>query len=132
VKRVSPTQQIRVLPMNIPKLLFDLIKGIIVSSEDLHIVGEPMKGAGILRAAAATKADVIILSDKDMSADNCYCVLYRQPRLKIFAISTNGRRGSLYELRPRAKTLRDLSAESLIAAIRGRTSFGGGSAVPRK
>src|SRR3974390_2362005 len=33
VKRVTPTKPVRVLPMNIPKLLFDLIKGIIVSSE---------------------------------------------------------------------------------------------------
>ena len=132
VKRVTPTKPVRVLPMNIPKLLFDLIKGIIVSSEDLHFVGEAMKGTGILRAAAATKADVIILSDKDTSADNCYRILQRRPRLKIIAISADGRRGFLYELRPRAKTIRDLSAESLIAAIRGGTSFGGGSAVPRK
>lgn len=132
VKRVTPPKPIRVLPMNIPNLLFDMIKRIVLSTEDLRFVGEPTKWTGILRAAAATKADVIILSDKDMSADNCYRVLHRRPHLKIIAISADGRRGSLYELRPRAKAIRDLSAENLIAAIRGGASFGGGSAVARK
>jgi len=121
-----------VLPMNIPKLLSDLIKGIIVSSEGLHFVGETVKSAGILRAAASTKADVIILRDKDMSAEKVYRVLHRRPRLKIIAISADGRRGCLYELRPRAKMIRDLSAENLIAAIRGGASFSGGSVVSQK
>jgi hypothetical protein len=101
-----------------------MIKGIIVWIEDMQIVGETITRAGIFRAAAAARADVVILSGEDVSPENYYQVLYRRPRLKIFAISADGRRGSLYELRPRVKAIGDISAESLIAAIRGGTSAG--------
>jgi hypothetical protein len=124
VKSVRRTKPIRVLLMNMPTLLFDMLRGIIVSIEDMHIVGETITRAGIFRAAAAARADVVILSDEDGSPDNCYEALYRRPRLKIFAISADGRLGSLYELRPRVKAIGDISAESLIAAIRGGTSAG--------
>jgi chemotaxis response regulator CheB len=124
VKSVRRTKPIRVLLINMPTLLFDMIKGIIVWIEDMQIVGETITRAGIFRAAAAARADVVILSGEDVSPENYYQVLYRRPRLKIFAISADGRRGSLYELRPRVKAIGDISAESLIAAIRGGTSAG--------
>src|SRR5579863_1088529 len=119
VKRVRRSKPTRVLLMDLPKLLFDMIKAVIVSSEDIHIVGETMRRTEIFREAAATRADVIILSDEGVSTENCYQVLCRRPRLKIFAISADGRRGLLYELRPHVRAIRDLSAESLIAAISG-------------
>ena len=109
--------------MNMPKLLSDMIKGILVSRDDMHIVGEVITRARIFRAAAAARADVIILSDEDVSTDDCYRALCRRPRLKILALSADGRLGSLYELQPRVNPIGDISAENLIAAIRGGTSI---------
>jgi hypothetical protein len=117
--------------MNMPKLLYDMVKGILVSCDDMHIVGEAVTRAGIFRAAAAARADVVILSDEDVLTDDCYQVLYRRPRLKIFALSADGRLGSLYELQPHVNPIGDISAENLIAAIRGGTSLAGGETAPQ-
>jgi hypothetical protein len=111
--------------MNMPTLLFDMIKGIIDSCEDLYIVEETVTQVGISHSAYEARADVVILSNTEALIDDFYEVLYRRPRLKILAISVDGRRGSLYELQPRVKAIGDISAESLIAAIRGRTSIAG-------
>jgi len=112
--------------MNMPALLSDMMKGIINACEDLNIIEETETKAGIFRAAYTARADVLILGNAEALIGDFHEVLYRRPRLKIFAISVDGRRGSLYELQPRVEAIGDLSAENLIAAIRGGTSTVGG------
>lgn len=113
--------------MNMPTLLSDMIKGIVNSCADLCIVEETETQAGIFPPAYAARADVVILGNAETLIDNFYEVLYRRPHLKIFTISVDGRRGSLYELQPRVKAIGDISAENLIAAIRGGRSTAGGA-----
>jgi hypothetical protein len=104
-----------------PQLLLDMVKRIIASCDDMVVVTEPILQLGMYRAAAAAKADVVILGNGGLSITNCLKLLYRRPRLKVFAIAADGRHGSLYELKLRVKYIADISAESLIAAIRSRT-----------
>ncbi len=47
-------------------------------------------------------------------------------------ISRDGRRGSLYELRPRITAIEEISAENLIAALRGRASIAGNEEMPQQ
>jgi hypothetical protein len=115
-----------------PPLLSDMINGIIGSCQDMRVVvGPPIEDA-MLPAAIAMRADVIIIGEAAASTENCARALYRRPTLKILAISWDGRRGSLHELRPHVAAIEEISAESLIAAIRGRTSPAGGPEMPRQ
>lgn len=131
MKRARPTKPVRVLLMNLPQLLFDMIKGIVASCQDVHVASGTLVQGKMCPAAVAAKADVIIVGDKDVSTENCYQALYRRPQLKILMISRDGRRGSLYELRPRIAAIEEISAESLIDAIRGGTSLAGGEMAPQ-
>jgi DNA-binding NarL/FixJ family response regulator len=132
VERAKPTKPVRVLLMNMPRLLFDMIKGTIVSCQTVQVVNETIIQGKILPAAVAAKADVVIVDDKDASTENCYQVLYRRPQLRILMISRDGRRGLLYELRPRITAIEEISAENLIAALRGRASIAGNEEMPQQ
>jgi hypothetical protein len=118
VQRVT-AKPVRVLIMNMPQLLLDMVKRIIASCDDMIVVTEPILRLGMYRAAAVANADVVILGNGSPSIT--LKLLYKRPHLKVFAIAANGRHGSLYELKPRVKHIADISAESLIAAIRSRT-----------
>jgi DNA-binding NarL/FixJ family response regulator len=125
VKRIKRAQPIRVLLIEVPQLLSDIIKGIISSYEDINIVGEITIPDGLFRAASTARADVIVLHNAAVSTDNCYELLYRRPRLKILAITADGRQGLLYELQPSVQAFGEMSAENFIAAIRSGTSVAG-------
>ena len=117
--------------MNMPRLLFDMIRGIIVSGQDMRVVSDTVIQGNLFRAAAAARVDIIIIGDEDVLTQDCVRVLYRRPKLKILVISWDGRRGSLHELRPCVEAIEEISAESLIAAIRGRTSLARGQMAPQ-
>jgi hypothetical protein len=99
-----------------------MIRGIISSGDSMRVVGEGVSQNGLLRAASVMSADVVIIGKADVSTENCCELLYRRPRLKIIAISADGRDGLLYELHPRVQAIEDISADSLIAAIQSATS----------
>lgn len=131
MRRATRIKPVRVLLMSMPQLLSDMITGIIGSCRDMELVGDaPVRGE-MLPAAVAMRADVIILREENVSTEDCAQALYQRPRLKILVISYDGRRGSLYELRPCVAAIKEISAESLIAAIRGRRSMAGREMEPR-
>jgi hypothetical protein len=68
---------------------------------------------------------VVILaqSGRNGGAAACWPLLFARPRMKVFAIGSDGRDMSLYELRPREVAFADVSALGLVAAI--RESVGG-------
>jgi len=131
VKTLKRTKPIRVLLMNMPQLLFDMIRGIIVSWQDMRVVSDTVVQGDLFPAAAAARVDTIIIGDQGVLTEDCVRVLYRRPKLKILVISWDGRRGSLHELRPRVEAIEEISAESLTAAIRGRTSLARGEMAPQ-
>ena len=71
-------------------------------------------------AIRRTRAEVLIIGQKDDGQHDYVRLLRQRPRLKIIAIVDDGRNGSLYELRPHRVPLRELSAHALCSAICGR------------
>jgi hypothetical protein len=123
LESTRPIRQIRVLLMNMPQLLLDMIRALIVSFEDIRVISGAVIQSDIFAAAATAKADVVIIADKNALTEDCMRVLYRLPKLKILMISQDGRRGLLHELRPRLATIEEISVESLIRAIHGETEM---------
>ena len=101
-------------------MLVDIIKDITSSHEDIAVIGELTHRDDLTQTAIRTRADVIVVGKAAGSGRDDYReLLLRRPRLKILAITADGRRGFLHELQPRVVPLGEVSPNSLIDAIRG-------------
>lgn len=99
-------------------LLLDMLHHVVASEPNMAVVGR-VGDADLLSAARRTRADVVLVGQKVKDEREQYGqLLLRRPRLKVLAITNDGRTGSLYELRPRRVPLGELSADTLCRAIR--------------
>jgi len=125
-------KSVRVLVAAMPRILVDIIKGIVTSQHDFALVGEVSSEDELLQAAIDRRADVIIIGAlaKTKSSD-LHSLLYRRPRMKLIAIADGGRTAVLYELQPHIIPLEEISSTTLIAAIRSTPDSGGAPAFER-
>lgn len=99
-------------------MLLDIVANIVAAQPDLDIVAGPVGETNLRRAVECGNADVVILSRKTPLNGEYDDVLYSRAHLKVIAIEGEGRRGSLYELRPHRVPLGEMSPTRLLDAIR--------------
>jgi DNA-binding NarL/FixJ family response regulator len=100
-------------------MLVNIIADTISSQRDMDVVSGADTTASLPDAAAQAKADVVILARNGARERADYReLLYAHSRLKVIEISSEGRYGALYELRPRRVSLGELSPPRLIDAVR--------------
>jgi len=130
-ERVRNTRKVRILLAEMPRMLIDIIKGIIATQRDFVVVGEISVQDGLLRTAIDKRVDVIIVSALTTNKTENYSdLLYRRQRMKIIAIAADGRQALLHVLQPHAIPVGEVSAASLIAAIRGTSPADSGAIAP--
>ena len=130
-ERGSKTRKVRILLAEMPRMLIDIIKGIIATQRDFVVVGEISVQDGLLRTAIDKRVDVIIVSALTTNKTENYSdLLYRRQRMKIIAIAADGRQALLHVLQPHAIPVGEVSAASLIAAIRGTSPADSGAIAP--
>jgi hypothetical protein len=101
-------------------MLTDIVSAIITSQEDFELAGEAASTAGLAAMAKDAAADVVVLGSPAASeTSNYFDVLYARREMKIVAIDSDGRQAVLHELRLHVSPLGEVSAATLIAAIRG-------------
>lgn len=101
-------------------MLVDIVKHIIAQEDDIDVVGELAGQEGLLDAAKMADADIILLSTAAVRDAGDYDqLLYQWPRLKILAITADGRYGFLHKLMPEVMPLGEVSPGVLVDAIRG-------------
>lgn len=105
---------------NIPKLLQDLVLDILEQQADIAVVTVDATGREQFMAAVATHdLDVLILSDGSKASLAQPSELLRiHPRLKLLALSPDGRSAKLYAGQS-CLSLDNLSPKDLIGTIRG-------------
>ena len=120
-QRLKPT---RVLLVAMARMQIDIVKNILAAEEGIVVAGEVSGQAEMANAVAVTKANVVVTGEVPAGDVASYRrLLYRRPRLRIVAITAEGRPGRTYELQPHVATIVDLSPTSLIAAIKGLTPW---------
>lgn len=110
----------RVMLAEMPRLLHDIVLSALETESDLDIVTTHVAPDDLDSAAAVGDADVVILSEDEPTADHYASVLYAHPRIRVIGISDRGRGACLYELQPHRQELGELSAGSLVRAVRVR------------
>jgi DNA-binding NarL/FixJ family response regulator len=110
----------KILIVGVPSLLREMLAEIIAEEGDMEVVGELSDHVGIVELAERTGANFVIAGLTQAELDSVYEDLLRQrPSTRVLAVTREGRQSSLYELLPHAETLGELSAETLLAVIRG-------------
>jgi len=106
-----------------------MVTQIIANEPDLVIVGAIPECSDLTSAVRRSQADLLIVGQLSMAeAADVSAVLSSSYPAKILTIAENGQCGTLHELRPHCETLADISAASLVAAI--RTAMGPSESEP--
>ena len=109
----------RILLVEMPRMLCDILADVLSAEPDMEVVGV-LSSRGKLRATVAeTRADVVVLAlgDSRLPKD-CERLLRAHPRLRVLGVTSEGRRGFLFGLRPLKASLGELSPQRLVNAIR--------------
>jgi hypothetical protein len=110
---------IRILLVRLPRMLSDLITDIVRRESDVAVVGDLADAGGVGDAITRTGASFVIvgLDDGDLPAA-WVPVLRDHPTVRLLGLSAQGRTAYLYELRPHAVPVGELSTDLLVDLVR--------------
>ncbi len=111
---------IRVVLVDMPRMLQDIVRKILSAEPDMQIQAATVAEREIASSPEVRDADVVILAEPEARTDEYAAVLFAHPRLRLVAISDDGRRACLYELRPQRTPLGEMSPGALVQAVRGQ------------
>ena len=116
---------IRIALVALPRILRDIVDRVLDHEDDMQIVARLDALDSLRGALVRTPADVLVVGvDAERDAQQLDPVLFDHPRLTCLAIAGDARRAFLYELKPRAKPLGDVSPGGLVDAIRASQRVG--------
>lgn len=111
-------RSIRVVVVNMRGMMSEIVSDILRSQPDIDVT-EGVSGDWVA-AAREGEPDVVILEHPDRPHVTAVePMLAVRPKLKVLAITNQGRMSFLYELRPYVLALGQLSRAALIDAVRG-------------
>lgn len=112
-------ERIRVLIIDLPGMLRDLVQQTIAAQRDMVLVERPEAADDLGAAAEALGAHVVVVqapSANELSGLDA--ALYRRPRLKVLGITRDGRSTFLRELCARSVPIGNVGPGELADAIR--------------
>jgi DNA-binding NarL/FixJ family response regulator len=114
-------ERTRVLLLEIPAMLADLLKGIVQADDQIEIVAELADASDLIEVSDRSDANVVIVNllDGDLP-EPCSALLSERPRMRVIGLAGHGRNGFLWELRPHRLALGEISPSTLLPAIRSR------------
>jgi hypothetical protein len=118
VRKERNMKRVRILLASMPMMLMEMVAGIIEREPEFVIVGTIAECSDLTSAVRRSQADLLIIGQSSLTETDLTAVLSSSYPAKILAITENGQGGTLNELRPHRETFVDISAASIIAAIR--------------
>lgn len=112
----EPVENIRVVLVDMPRLLREIVSQL--AAPGLRVVqayDEPVELVGVVERE---RAEVVITGAEAYEQRELDRLLAVRPGVKVLGIAADGRSSTLYELVPRRRSLGELSADRLYAAIR--------------
>jgi hypothetical protein len=105
---------IRVVLVDMPNMLHDVVSDLIAGAAELELVGDLRDADGLDRAVAGGNADVVVAGAGSVEPGPFAKLLGAHERLAVLTIDWTGRDSRLYELR----RLGEVSPDDLLATIR--------------
>ena len=112
-------RSIKVLLANDPAILREAVRAVIVRQPDMEVVGVILDPLGVLLAAKATHADVVVLGLRDAEEPGLVSHLLAEcPQVTILGLAPHGDTALIVQMRPWRKEIVDPSAANLMRALR--------------
>jgi len=109
----------RILVAGMPRMLCDIITGVIATESDMEIVGRLPDRLALLSATTDLGADVVVLGIEDAALpDDCAALFDARPSVRVLGVATDDGSAFLWELRPQRVSLGEVSPQGLVEAIR--------------
>jgi len=116
----------KVLLVEMPQMLRDIIKEIVEKQPDMEVVGTASERADTIRMLGGVRADVVVIGLRDSdSADDLEWLWKVERHLAVLGLTADARQAFLYLLRPERTSLGEVSPEALVAAIHAATASSG-------
>lgn len=116
----------------LPRMLRDIVYQSFSSQQDMNVAGETNEVSRVVSAARQARADVVIAMVSANHHVDWQALLFSRPKIKVFAIDADGRRGVLHELRPFETEFGDVSSLGLVEAARAATQAERSDLCPRR
>jgi DNA-binding NarL/FixJ family response regulator len=111
--------RIRILLVEMPRMLRDVIAAILGVEQDVCVVAEGVTTEAIAEHVERERPDVVVLCEESGSPPAiCEELLSRFPRLAVVSLEDLGQRASIYMIRPMRIRLAEISRTQLVSAIR--------------
>lgn len=109
----------RILLAGMSKMLANVITAALEQSPEMIIAGVTSEGDDLVASIRLAQADAVVMQVAEPSAALRYRnLLFNSPTLKVIAIASDGKGGFVHELRPCSTQLMELSAATLLEALR--------------
>ena len=111
--------RIRILLVEMPRMLHDVVGSILGGEPDLCVVADGVAAGALVERVERERPDVVVLCvESESPPAMCEELLGRFPRLAVVALEDRGERGSIYMMQPMRFRVAEVSRTELVTAIR--------------
>jgi len=104
---------------HLPPLLHGILASAVAEQADMERTDDVTESLPLADRIAVARPDVIVAGGDDGRSTEHYVRLLRtNPALRVLAVAADGRSATLYELRPHATVMREVSLARVLDAIR--------------
>jgi hypothetical protein len=117
--------RIRIIVIGLPQILRDVITDIVADQPDMEVVGDLSEDAqpAMVEDLAGSFIAIPVGPSGELPEIGTSLLERRARGLRILGLSSEGRSGFLYELRPNQVAIGEVSPERLLGAIRAAAPF---------
>jgi len=115
-------EQTRIVLVDLPPLLREIVRETASREPDLEVVSEHEAGIDLLAAVERDDPDFLIVGSQEATEQTVASLIAGGRRLRALEVRSDGRESVLYELRPHRVLLGEISPSTLLQTI--RTSSG--------
>jgi DNA-binding NarL/FixJ family response regulator len=120
-------ERIRIVLIDMPPLLRDIVRDAIDREPDLDVVAE-RAAAGLRETVEREEPDFVIVGT-DTASETVRAVVGERCSLRALELRSDGKESILYELRPHRVSLGELSPATLVQTIRDLPAWDAAPAI---
>lgn len=113
-------ERLRIIVVDMPRLVRDLIERAIVAQPDMTLLAVLESPRQMVQAARAMRPDFVVIGLKAKALPTeCRQLMAEHPTLRLLGIEAVAGEAHLYELRPHREALGEVSPGDVVSVIRG-------------
>ena len=116
-------EQTRIVLVDLPPLLREIVRETIAREPDLDVVAEHDAGVDVRAAVEREDADFVIVGSDAVAGAAVSTLVAADRGVRALELRSDGRDSVLYELRPHRVALGEISPEALLHTIRSAPTW---------